>query len=275
MSHELYEVIAQCARYFFVLAMLVITWRAIRGLLVDSRRASRLRRLLPLTGQCGELLVLRGGERAKEGMRYPVIREGVIGSSRRADVRIRHSSVRRVHAYFQLTAQGVFVRTHAGSKIRGETRLPVKEIWLKDNSVFWIGNVELKLILSLPDSAVISTTGHGKHADAQRFERSEEKELRETEDKLFGVEEPSRRRAPREEREESDYLRDDDTPLPEEEDEELEEPPRPSRRPRQKREPARKQTVGWRDRDPGWGDEIPDELPRTAAEIDRDLFGEF
>ena len=115
MAQNLYEIIALGARYVFAGLMLLIVLRAWRITLVDSRRASTLRHLSPETGISGELLVLEGDEKARRGMKYPVIKEGMIGSSRRADIRIRHSSVRRRHAYFQLTEDGLSVRTHAGA----------------------------------------------------------------------------------------------------------------------------------------------------------------
>lgn len=67
--------------YVFAALMLWIVWRAGRGAAVDSRRAARLRRLSPMTGLCGEMVVLEGDERARRGMRYPVIREGTLGSA--------------------------------------------------------------------------------------------------------------------------------------------------------------------------------------------------
>ena len=124
MSRNLYEILALGGRYFFAGLMVLIVLRAWRITIVDSRRAALLRRMNPETGISGELVVTRGGEKARQGMRYPVIREGMIGSSRRADIRIRHSSVRRRHAYFQLTRDGLQLRTHAGAPRTGEAPGP-------------------------------------------------------------------------------------------------------------------------------------------------------
>ena len=120
MSQSVYELIALAARYVFAGLMLLIVARAWRITIVDSRRAATLRRMSPQTGLSGELVVLEGDEKARRGMRYPVIREGMIGSSRRADIRIRHSSVRRRHAWFQLTPEGLSLRAHAGARGAGE-----------------------------------------------------------------------------------------------------------------------------------------------------------
>lgn len=147
-SASVYEIIALAARYFFTAIMLLIVARAWKITIVDSRRAASLRRLSPETGVCGEFLVVRGHGRAKDGMRYPVIREGLIGSSRKADIRLRSASVRRVHAFFELTPRGLRLRAQGGAQLfnaRGNAR---RELLLGDGSRITIGQVELLLILT-------------------------------------------------------------------------------------------------------------------------------
>ena len=148
MSQSVYELIALAARYVFAGLMLLIVARAWRITIVDSRRAATLRRMSPQTGLSGELVVLEGDEKARRGMRYPVIREGMIGTSRRADIRVRHSSVRRRHAYFQLTEEGLFIRTHAGAPMRDGDGRPVRAIVLPDGGEFILGRVRLLLVLT-------------------------------------------------------------------------------------------------------------------------------
>ncbi len=148
MTQSLYEILALGARYVFAGLMLLIVLRAWRITLVDSRRASTLRHLSPQTGISGELVVLEGDEKARRGMKYPVIREGMIGSSRRADIRVRHSSVRRRHAYFQLTEDGLYIRTHAGAPMRDAEGRPVRAVTLPDGGEFALGRVRLLLVLT-------------------------------------------------------------------------------------------------------------------------------
>lgn len=148
MDRGLYELIALGARYAFAALMLLIVVRAGRITLVDSRRAAALRRMSPETGISGELIVTEGDEKARRGMKYPVIREGMIGASRRADIRVRHSSVRRRHAYFQLTDQGLSVRAHAGAPLRDGRGRPAKELLLEDGAQFLLGRVRLMLVLA-------------------------------------------------------------------------------------------------------------------------------
>ena len=147
MSQNTYELIALAMRYFFAGMMLLIVLRAGRGALIDSRRAARLRKLSPMAGVVGELVVIEGDGKIRRGMRYPVIREGLIGSSRRADLSIRHPSVRRRHAYFQLTENGLRVRGHAGAKLYVAKHTPVREILLGDGGSFAVGKIRLLLVL--------------------------------------------------------------------------------------------------------------------------------
>lgn len=148
MNQGLYELLALCARYIFAGLMILIVARAWRITIVDSRRAKTLRRISPETGIIGELMVMEGDEKARRGMKYKVIREGQIGSARRADIRVRHSSVRRRHAYFLLTEDGLRIRSHAGAPLRDENGRPAREIILRDGDNISIGRVQLMLILS-------------------------------------------------------------------------------------------------------------------------------
>lgn len=100
-----------------------------------------------MAGVVGELVVIEGDGKIRRGMRYPVIREGLIGSSRRADLSIRHPSVRRRHAYFQLTENGLRVRGHAGAKLYIAKHTPVREILLGDGGSFAVGKIRLLLVL--------------------------------------------------------------------------------------------------------------------------------
>ena len=165
MPKNVYEIIAISARYFFAGLMVLIVLRAWRLTIVDSRRAKKLRRLSPETGISGELVVLEGDQQARRGMRYPVIREGMIGASRRADVRVRHNSVRLRHAWFQLTPEGLYVRAHAGAPLRDKRGRPVREITLQDGDVLSVGRVRLLLVLS-DSTAREDGEGDGEAFDA-------------------------------------------------------------------------------------------------------------
>lgn len=147
MSDGLYEILALAARYFFAALFLLIVLRAWRVTVRDSRRASRLRRWSPQTGLSGELVVLEGEGRARRGMRYPVIREGTLGSARAADIRVRHPSVRPKHARFELTDEGLALTAISGAKLANGEGRRVRRLLLRDGDNFYVGSVLLSLVL--------------------------------------------------------------------------------------------------------------------------------
>lgn len=148
MDANAYEILALAMRYVFAALIVLIVLRAWRITAIDGRRARKLRRLSPDTGIIGEMLVVDGGERARTGMRYPVTLEGTIGSNRRADIRVRHSSVRGRHAFYQMTEEGFFVRGHASARIRDGAGRSARELMLGDGDVLQLGAVKLMLVLS-------------------------------------------------------------------------------------------------------------------------------
>ena len=187
MNQSAYELLALGGRYLFAALMVLIVARAGRITLVDSRRAATLRRLSPETGLSGELIVMAGDEKARRGMRYPVIREGLIGSSRRADIRIRHSSVRRRHAYFQLTEEGLALRSHGGAPLRSHGHA-ARELVLRDGDVVDIGRVRLMLVLTDAAGEVME--------DAPRRRGREDDDLFETDPGRLFREHPLLNRTP-------------------------------------------------------------------------------
>lgn len=151
MNAEFYSIAALLARYVFAGIMALIVLSALGGTLSDSRRAARLRRLLPQTGQGGTLQILKGsGRRARTGMTYTVIREGRIGRSRLSDVRIQDRSIERRHAYFSLTPEGLEVRAHGGAPMYDRMGYSRSEMLLKDGDRFRLGDVSLMLVLNNP-----------------------------------------------------------------------------------------------------------------------------
>ena len=146
-SDGLYEIFALAARYFFAGLFLLIVLRAWRVTVRDARRARKLRRLSPQTGLSGELVVLEGEGRARRGMRYPVIREGTLGSARSADVRVRHPSVRPRHARFELTEEGLSLTAAPGAKLLDGEGERARKLLLRDGDCFTAGSVTLTLVL--------------------------------------------------------------------------------------------------------------------------------
>lgn len=147
MNANAYEILSLAMRYVFAALMVLIVLRGWRITIIDSRRATKLRRLSPETGIIGQMLVVDGSERAKTGMKYSLTLEGTIGSARGADIRVRHSSVKGRHAYYQMTDEGLFVRGHARNRIALDGQRPVSEIMLCDGDVIRVGRVRLMLVL--------------------------------------------------------------------------------------------------------------------------------
>lgn len=193
MSANAYELLALAMRYVFAGLMLLIVLRAWRISMVDSRRANRLRRLSPETGIVGEMLVVNGGDRARPGMHYAVTLEGSIGSGRRADIRVRHSSVRSRHAIYQMTEDGLFVRGHAHARIRDEHGRVVRELLLRDGEILRVGNVALMLVLTDGGSAPeeINRRILRKRAQHHRTEENNAAEI-EMDDSIFEMETPEK-----------------------------------------------------------------------------------
>ena len=71
-----------------------------------------------------------------------------MGSGRRADVRVRHSSVRSRHAFYQMTREGLFVRGHASARLRDGAGRAARELTLGDGDVLQLGAVKMMLVLS-------------------------------------------------------------------------------------------------------------------------------
>ena len=178
-SDGLYEILALAARYFFAGLFLLIVLRAWRVTVRDARRARKLRRLSPQTGLSGELVVLEGEGRARRGMRYPVIREGTLGSARSADVRVRHPSVRPRHARFELTEEGLSLTAAPGAKLLDGEGERARKLLLRDGDCFTAGSVTLTLVL-------IDAAGRAGDYAGQ-------------EDELFDAPRPPRADGPREE----------------------------------------------------------------------------
>ena len=95
MSTQAYELISLLMRYVFVLIGLMIVWRSYRWLRRDARAYRKEMRALPDAGLVGEMVNLATGEA------QPLPREGVIGSSRECDIRLKGPGIERNHARFE------------------------------------------------------------------------------------------------------------------------------------------------------------------------------
>ncbi len=99
MPDEIYEVVAQGARYWFLLLMGLIVWRSLRWLMKDRRQRRKRLKLLPDAGYVGEFVVLEGGE-LPPGTALPVSWEGTLGSVRGCDVCVPARGVAKKHLWY-------------------------------------------------------------------------------------------------------------------------------------------------------------------------------
>lgn len=81
MPSEVFELISQGLRYWFVFLGIMIVWRTLKWALQDHRMYRRILKSLPDAGLIGEVVNLNSGES------QPMPREGVIGSNKSCDIR--------------------------------------------------------------------------------------------------------------------------------------------------------------------------------------------
>ncbi len=115
MPSEIYEVVAQAARYWFVFLMAMIVWRSYRWLAKDRRQRKKRLRLLPDAGYIGELVVQAGNEAFPQGTVLPVPREGTLGYLRSCDLYLPVEGVASRHLWFRYEdGDGLMVKAFSG-----------------------------------------------------------------------------------------------------------------------------------------------------------------
>ena len=97
MSGEAYEILALLMRYVFALIGALIVFRSFIWLRKDARAYKKEMKTLPDAGLVGEIVDLDTGKA------QPLPREGVIGSARECDIRVKGDGVLRRHARFEFT----------------------------------------------------------------------------------------------------------------------------------------------------------------------------
>ncbi len=144
MSSDLYALVALAARYWFAALMLVLLFRGWRMTVADNRRAKLLREWMGQTGCVGELIANPG---ARNRVSYPIPREGVLGSGRSADVRIRHRDLRRAHAHFELREGGLLIRPLGSARLAVGGGHSGEAVFLENGDVLNVGRLALMLVL--------------------------------------------------------------------------------------------------------------------------------
>lgn len=98
---QIYEVVSQGARYWFLFLMALIAWRSYRWLVRDRKQRKKRLRLLPDAGYVGELVVMQGNNELPEGLALPVSGEGILGCLRGNDVYVPVKGVAKKHLWYE------------------------------------------------------------------------------------------------------------------------------------------------------------------------------
>lgn len=148
---EVYELIAQAARYWFLLLMAIIVWRSFRWYRRDRRQAKKRLKLLPDAGFVGEMVVIEGGEALKRGQALPVPREGTLGTLRTNDLCVPVEGVARRHLWFRFDEdEGLRVEPMRGQTVSvdGEVFKNRREpLYMAHGSRLYVGKAQLRLRL--------------------------------------------------------------------------------------------------------------------------------
>lgn len=151
MPDNVYEVLAQAARYWFLFWMALIAWRSWRWYRKDNRAAKKRLKLLPDAGFVGEMVVVDGGEDIPRGTVYAVPREGTLGTARTNDLCIPADGVERRHLWFRFDdRKGLMVEpfgknpVHVDGEDFQSRRHP---LYMAHDSWLIVGGVQMRLRL--------------------------------------------------------------------------------------------------------------------------------
>ena len=112
MSQEAFRLLSRAMRYVFVLIAALYFLLTVLWMRRDQRQWKKEKKNLPDAGTVGELV----DEDSLK--RYPVPREGTIGSARRCDIRVIGHGVKRLHADIRFAdGKGLMIIPARGAKI--------------------------------------------------------------------------------------------------------------------------------------------------------------
>ena len=149
MPEEIYELIAQGARYWFLFLMALIVWRSWRWYRKDRRAARKRLKLLPDAGFVGEMVVIEGGGLFDRGEVFPVPREGTVGMLRTNDICVPADGVEGRHLWFRYEEnKGLLMHAFGknNASVDGENLQDSKKgLYMAHGSWLTLGGVQLRL----------------------------------------------------------------------------------------------------------------------------------
>ena len=151
MPTEIYEVVAQGARYWFLFLMALIAWRSYRWLAKDRKQRRKRARLLPDAGFVGEMVVLKGNDLLPRGDVLPVPTEGTLGYARMNDLCVPVKDVLKRQCWLSYDQEeGLLVEPCMGCRVTvdGQPRTGRRDpLYMAHGSRLTVGEAELRLRL--------------------------------------------------------------------------------------------------------------------------------
>lgn len=177
MSTETYEILALAARYWFLLLAALIVLKGIANSRSENKKEKSLREWSGGAGCVGELVVLEDGvknrKKSVRGARFPVPEEGLIGSGRIADIRVKHGDVNRKHVRFSYRPGELVLQPIGRSEVECPL-LPDGTLVLRDGDKLTIGKLELMMVFfGVQDAAA----GNPAPRRAKNVKKKEEDEF--------------------------------------------------------------------------------------------------
>ena len=149
MPDEIYELVAQGARYWFLFLMALIAWRSWRWYRRDRRQAKKRLKLLPDAGFVGEMVVLQGGKGLERGAVLPVPCEGTLGAARTNDLCVQIAGVEKRHLWFRYDeGRGLMVEPFGKNAVNvdgADFESRRDPLYMGHGSRLYVGEAELRL----------------------------------------------------------------------------------------------------------------------------------
>lgn len=177
MPSEIYELIAQAARYWFLLLMLIIAWRSWRWYRKDRRQAKKRLKLLPDAGFIGEMVVITGAGNLKTGDTLMVPREGTLGSARSNDLCVQAPGVSGKHLWFRFDdKRGLMIEPFGKNPVNVDDvdftsrREP---LYMGHGSWLYVGECEMRLRLF----AGFESVGHAQRRSGVEVQEQPQQQM--------------------------------------------------------------------------------------------------
>ena len=163
MSQEAFRLLSRAMRYVFVLIAALYFLLTVLWMKRDQRQWKKEKKNLPDAGTVGELV----DEDSLK--RYPVPREGTVGSARRCDIRIIGHGVRRLHADIRFVdGKGLMIIPSRRAKILLNGEPVSSRVYAGRDSRVKIGSASLVLkLLKNVDAPARGVFGDGYGSPAE------------------------------------------------------------------------------------------------------------